>query len=323
MNNYSRLEKILHKFALSSQLMREVTFDVESSLNSSKILNDNHLFIAGLARSGTTILLNAIYESNLFASLTYEDMPFVLAPNLWSKISLKNNKFEFKERAHGDGIKFSIKSPEAFEEVFWKTFDQNETETIDIFKIYINHIISKYQKKRYLSKNNQNIRRIDLLSESFPKSRIFIPFRDPIQHSHSLLNQHKKFIQYSNKDSFISKYMKLIGHTEFGPNYIPINNNNLIFENELDINHWIEQWCLTYMHCFQNLSNKENVNFICYEKLCTSKEYWLEILKKLDIEEIYDFDFKQSHKEINAKIDMQLIDKALSIYSKMSKLNFS
>ena len=30
---------------------------------------------------------------------------------------------DFKERAHGDGIKVSTESPEAFEEVFWKTFD--------------------------------------------------------------------------------------------------------------------------------------------------------------------------------------------------------
>ena len=41
-----------------------------------------------MARSGSTILLNSIYKTDIFASLTYADMPFVLAPNLWSKISL-------------------------------------------------------------------------------------------------------------------------------------------------------------------------------------------------------------------------------------------
>ena len=88
MNNYSWLEQKLHKFALSSQFMREVTFDFESTNLPSSSVSDNHIFIAGLARAGTTILLNALYESNNFASLSYADMPFVLAHNLWSKISL-------------------------------------------------------------------------------------------------------------------------------------------------------------------------------------------------------------------------------------------
>ena len=42
------------------------------------------------------------------------------APNLWSKISFRNKDLELKERAH-NGIKVSTESPEAFEEVFWKT----------------------------------------------------------------------------------------------------------------------------------------------------------------------------------------------------------
>ena len=73
-----------------------------------------------MARSGSTILLNSIYKTDIFASLTYADMPFVLAPNLWSKISLIRSKSNLilKERAHKDGIKISTSSPEAFEEVF-------------------------------------------------------------------------------------------------------------------------------------------------------------------------------------------------------------
>ena len=120
MNNYSWLEQKLHKFALSSQFMREVTFDFESTNISSSRETGDHVFIAGLARAGTTILLNALYKSNIFASLSYADMPFVLAPNLWSKISFKkkNLKLKERERAHGDGIKVSTESPEAFEEVF-------------------------------------------------------------------------------------------------------------------------------------------------------------------------------------------------------------
>ena len=123
MNNYSWLQQKLHQLALSSQFMRDVTFVVESSLISTKEIEDNHVFVAGLARSGTTILLNAIYNSNQFSSLSYQDMPFVLAPNLWSRLSFNKQDTNLLERAHGDGIKVSTVSPEAFEEVFWNTFE--------------------------------------------------------------------------------------------------------------------------------------------------------------------------------------------------------
>ena len=87
MNNYSWLEQSLHKFALSSKLMREAQLDFELNFIRPDFEAINNVFVAGVARSGTTILLNAIYDSDEFASLSYADMPFVLAPNLWSKIS--------------------------------------------------------------------------------------------------------------------------------------------------------------------------------------------------------------------------------------------
>ena len=321
MNNYTQLEKIFHKFALSPQIIREVAFDIESSLLELNNFNDNNIFITGLARSGTTILLNAIYKSNLFASLTYADMPFILAPNLWSKISYKKGNNDYKERAHRDGIKFSLESPEAFEEVFWKTFDENDHETIDKFRIFINNINFKYNKNRYLSKNNQNIKRVSLISESFSESKILIPFREPIQHAYSLLYQHKKFIDYSKKDKFIAKYMKLIGHTEFGPNYYPMNKKYLYFLNDLDINHWIEQWNYVYSNLLELVIRHENVKLISYEKICNSKEYWLQILDYLGINDIYEFEFKESKKVISLEFNNELLKKASSVYSKLHEVS--
>ena len=322
MNNYSWLEQKLHKFALSSQFMREVTFDFENTNITSTNETENHIFITGLARSGTTILLNALYKSNVFASLSYADMPFVLAPNLWSKISFKKRDLKLKERAHGDGIKVSTESPEAFEEVFWKTFAEEEYEELeDKFRVYVGNIIYKYKKERYLSKNNQNIRRINLITSIFSNSKILIPFRNPIQHAYSLLTQHKKFIEESKNDQFISKYMKWIGHTEFGPNYIPIYNQNLNFHNDLEINHWIEQWYLTYNDAFQLSKNKQNLHFISYEKLCSSKDYWFQIQEIAKIEDPYIFEFRESKKDIPLIQDMGLQEKALALYFDLNGLN--
>ncbi len=322
MNNYSWLEQKLHQLALSSQLMREITFEFESKTISSSNATENHIFITGLARAGTTILLNALYKSNLFASLSYSDMPFVLAPNLWSKIYFKRGNLELKERAHRDGILVSTESPEAFEEVFWKTFAEEEYEELEEkFSTYVMNIIYKYKKERYLSKNNQNIKRVNLISTIFSNSKILIPFREPIQHAYSLLNQHKKFIKESKSDNFISKYMKWIGHTEFGPNYIPINNQDLNFNNYFEINHWIEQWYLTYSDAFKLLKNKQNVHFLSYEKLCLNSDYWFQIQKLVQIEKPYDFEFKESKKDISLNIDIGLKEKALALYFDLNGLN--
>ena len=319
MNNYSWLQQKLHQLALSSQFIREAAFDLESSAIRINQTDDNHVFVSGLARSGTTILLSALYESDEFASLTYKDMPFVLAPNLWSKLSLNKKDIDLVERAHGDGIKVSTESPEAFEEVFWMTFNEGDKDTKDKFKNYVQLINHKHQKKRYLSKNNQNIRRLELVSKIFSHSKILVPFRNPIQHAYSLLSQHKRFIEDSKKDKFISNYMKWIGHTEFGPNYTPIHNKNLCFEDNLNINHWLEQWHLTYKSCFDNLKNNENVYFICYEELCNASEYWLDILKILNIKDKYGFQFKESNKVISLEMDEDIARKGLSLYKELSQ----
>ena len=138
MNNYSWLQQKLHKLALSSQFMRETMFDVEKLIFLNQDFQDigNHVFVAGLARSGTTVLLNAIHQSDEFASLSYDDMPFVLAPNLWSRLSGNKNHSAPQERAHGDGVQISTDSPEAFEEVFWKTFDRDNNRHL-LFKKYV------------------------------------------------------------------------------------------------------------------------------------------------------------------------------------------
>ena len=53
--------------------------------------------------------MNTLYDTGQFASLTYRDMPFVISPNLWGKISNRNDiSMPAKERLHGDNIKVNI-----------------------------------------------------------------------------------------------------------------------------------------------------------------------------------------------------------------------
>ena len=83
------------------------------------------------------------------------------------------------------------------------------------------------------------------LEEIFTNAIILIPFRNPIQHANSLLNQHLHFIQLQKEDDFIRRYMNYLGHNEFGLNHKPWNNP-IHFNNLNNINYWLEQWNLFY-----------------------------------------------------------------------------
>ena len=115
--------------------------------------------------------------------------------------------------------------------------------------------------------------------------------------------------------------MKWIGHTEFGPNYIPIHDQNLNFHDDLEINHWIEQWYLTYSDAFLSLKDKKNIYFISYEKLCSNKDYWYKIQELANINKPYDFEFRESKKDIPYNIDTGLKEKAMSLYFDLNGLN--
>ena len=83
MQNYSGIQKFLHDLALSKKFINKSLFELEKIiyLKNKDIKNQSHIFITGLPRSGTTSLLNFIYSSDHYASLTYKNMPFILSPN--------------------------------------------------------------------------------------------------------------------------------------------------------------------------------------------------------------------------------------------------
>ena len=96
----------------------------------------------------------------------------------------KKTSIKKKERLHKDGIYFDLNSPEAFDEIFFSSFKDNELKYELIY--FINLILLNKITKRYLSKNNLNYKRIDLILSILPNSIFLIPFREPLQHSFSL-----------------------------------------------------------------------------------------------------------------------------------------
>ena len=312
MQNYSNIQKFLHDFVLSKKFINKSLFEIEKIiyLKDKDIINQSHVFITGLPRSGTTSLLNFLFSLDEYVSLTYKNMPFILSPN-FSKLFYKKNITK-KERLHGDGIEFDNNSPEAFDEVF---FNNNEEFVKNELINYIQLILLNSQSK-YLSKNNLNYKRIDLIQSTLPNSIFLIPIREPLQHANSLLNQHIHFTQLQKEDDFIRRYMNYLGHNEFGLNHKPWNNP-IHFSDLYNINYWLEQWNLFYKLIYKKFKSYENCHFVVYEELDNPK-YVEKILKKINLKKDKNIDlqfFRNSNKkELNIEYDENILDKSQLLY---------
>ena len=305
-SSYSLSARILHYLALGIPMVSKVSFDLDciGSNPTHVVKNGHHVFISGLARSGSTILTRLLYESELFRSLNYRDMPFVLMPRMWNKVINKSFKAgALKERPHSDGIMVDFESPEALEEVFWKVFARHEyisvtslyehrakEDLIARFRQYISNILASNtgsSKSRYLSKNNNNVVRLGSIQESFPQAQILIPFRDPLQQASSLLEQHGKFLKMHEGNRFSLKYMNWLGHYEFGLNHRPFDfsGSDAMEKSRFtanDINYWVAQWIRVY--AFVSQVAPSTARFVCYEQLCdTSNDYLERIFRSIAV----------------------------------------
>jgi hypothetical protein len=269
-SDYSRLDRALHSLALRFRSIRAASFDIERSragLGGDEVADLPHVFVAGLARAGTSVLVRMLHQTGAFSTQTYRDMPFVLAPQSWRKLSGGWQKSsQPKERAHRDGLQVDFDSVEAFEEVFWLTFanqryvrkDRLLPHAIDAelaaqFKDFVAIVVAAHGVQglqRYLSKNNNNVLRLAGLAKVFPKARFIVPFRDPVQHACSLLRQHQSFSKAQKDDPFILKYMSWLGHFEFGRDLRPCDFGDMPPElNSEDTKHlffWLRNWTRVY-----------------------------------------------------------------------------
>jgi len=314
MQNYSSIQKFLHDFVFSKKFINKSLFELEKIiyLKNKNTKNQSHVFVTSLPRSGTTSILNFVYSSDHYASLTYKNMPFILSPN-FSKLFYKKN-IPTKERLHADGITFDMNSPEALDEIFFN----NDEEFIKNELInYIKLILLSDNKDKYLSKNNLNFKRIDLIHSILPNSIFLIPIRQPLQHAYSLLNQHLHFSQLQQENDFIRRYMNYLGHNEFGLNHKSWNNP-INFKDLNDINYWLEQWCLFYQNILKNYQSYDNCFFIIYEEL-TNPNYVKMLLEKINLNQVENLNlnyFKNSNKkEIGIDYVKDAYENAKDIYT--------
>lgn len=291
LNDYSKLDRMLHRLAFSGTAVQFAAADCESAAFGRSYRNlpgHRPILITSLPRAGTTILLSALARLPQLGTHRYRDMPFVMAPLLWNRLSRRARKaLPERERAHGDGINISADSPEAFEEVLWHAFwpgkygdsaielwtaadrdDAAESFLRDHFRKIVAIRCSGRMDARYLSKNNANIGRIDYLAAALPDAAIVVPVRRPLEHAASLLRQHRNFLALHARDSFAKRYMADIGHFEFGALHRPIRFPGFDVPHEPgpdDICYWLAYWiaAFRYLH-----ARRAGLTFVSYEALC-------------------------------------------------------
>ncbi|GGY56918.1 sulfotransferase [Parvularcula lutaonensis] len=285
---YSLLDRWFHRLTLAGNAAPSALFDVEKTLfgkDLPDVTSGHHVFVAGLARAGTTLLMRTLYETGAFASLTYRDMPLVTAPNLWQRLSGRAQKEgEEAERAHGDGMLVDFDSPEALEEVFWRSqvrpsYIGGEAlrpvtvsgETISDFRVYVALILRRYGRQRYLAKNNNAILRLPVIAAAFPEATILVPFRDPVAQARSLLTQHRRFLETHAADRFSRDYMGWLAHHEFGSDHRPFVFSATAPPPPTDeaesLDYWLARWNEAYRFLLSQAEGLPGrVRFFSYER---------------------------------------------------------
>ncbi len=335
--NYGFGSRLLHHISLGSSVVTEMSFDVEQAIykpDPSSRIGQRHVFIAGFARAGTTFIMRRFYSTGCFGSLTYHDMPFALMPNLWNKMSaLFPERSKKKERVHGDGILVDFDSPEALEEVFWRTFSKKsyihtdkltpmtaDDKVIEKFRCYVTSIIARYEHEkplRYLSKNNNNILRLHSILKAFPKALVLIPFRDPLQQADSLLRLHQRFSEEQGSNKFMLKYMGWLAHHECGLDHRPFDLGYPRSDRGhlLTLNYWLQQWHNVYQ--WLEINTPPAAHFVCYETLCENTgDVWAKLAHIAEIPvKTYDADaILLKKRDVAGPYDEKLLHKAYEVY---------
>lgn len=306
-NSYGRLERWLHWVALDSASVRHLSFDLERQFALPRRRDCSAgpgysaagpVYVCGLARSGTTMLLHLLDEIDDFRSQTYRDMPFVLAPNLWRLFTQYLPRPSVPaERAHGDGIHVHFDSPEGFEEVFWRTYSPRTSESrcfdveeptqevLDAFADYrtivANPRVQTGPVRRYLSKNNNNLLRLKSIT-SDPAATVLLVYRNPIATARSLHRQHQRFCAAQAEDRFARSYMGWLAHHEFGLDHLPFCFAAPYMDASLvpeDVNYWLDYWNAVYCHVLAR--GELRFNLVSHDALCADPSKTLTALFEL------------------------------------------
>jgi hypothetical protein len=265
------------------------------------------IYVTGLARAGSTLLLEVLAEHPATATHQYQDYPPVYTPYWWNWFLgfMPQDQAEPVERAHQDRIQITPKSPEAMEEVLWMTFfptihDPATSNVLDhrteqpafeaFYRDHIRKLLLVRGGRRYLAKANYNVTRLEYLLKLFPDARFVVPIRDPVHHIASLQKQHRLFCRGETQNPRAMEHMRRVGHFEFGLDRRPINVGDTeqaaaiacLWGQGEEVRGLARQWHAIYGHLADRLevdaALRDAVLMVPYEDLCQRPRETLEAM---------------------------------------------
>ncbi len=259
---------------------------------------DRPIYSTGLARSGTTILLEVVSRHPATVTHQYRDYPFLYTPYAWNWLLryLETHPGRPVERAHGDRIMVTPASPEAMEEVLWMHFfpDGHRPETTNalgretvnpafetFYRDHIAKLLLARSGTRYLAKGNYNLTRLPYIAKIFPDAKFIIPVRDPESQIASLVKQQTLFHRGVATEPRARDHLRRVGHFEFGPDRRPINTGDgerardviELWQRGDEVRGWARYWAEIYDHVADLLAADPDLRsaalVVRYEDLCS------------------------------------------------------
>lgn len=266
-----------------------------------KVAVENPVYICGLARSGTTVLLELLAAVDGVVTHRYRDFPPIYTPFLWNRLldCLPKKKADPVERTHRDGIMITPDSPEAFEEVLWMKFfpwvhDPALSNVLDehcrnpafekFYRDHIRKLMLARGGRRYVSKGNYNVTRLHYLLKMMPDARLVLAVRHPTDHIASLMAQHALFCDGERTNARAVAHLRRVGHFEFGLDRRPINTGDEeatravieMWQAGDEIRAWARYWSQIYRYLSEQLAAHEALRkaaiVVRFEDLCREPE---------------------------------------------------
>jgi hypothetical protein len=260
------------------------------------------IYVAGLARSGTSILIEILASHPQVATHQYRDFPFLFIPYWWRQTLDRSAPppAEAKERAHGDRLMVTPQSPEAMEEVLWMAFfrrihdphscsalagDASNPRFEQFYRDHIRKLLLISKRSRYAAKGNYNLTRLEYLLRLFPDARFVLPVRRPREHIASLMKQHRLFSCAAAKHRRSVAHLDRVGHFEFGVHRRCINpeaNSDVVqsieslWQKGHEVRGWARYWASLYRWIVARLNANEPLRratlLYRYEDMCDGPE---------------------------------------------------
>ncbi len=254
-------------------------------------------YVTGLARAGTTVVLEMLGQHPQVATHRYTHMVMPYLPH-WLKVFADKTPIMTSpvERLHKDGLMVTRDSPEAVEEQIWQRYfrdalDESTSAILDgkttnkaferMYPETIRKLLYNQGATRYAAKNNYNVSRMEYILKLFPDAKFVIMVRNPFDHIASLAKQDAVLSQLETADPRLLDWTKIIGHREFGSAKVCINMGNRELVREIRrlwtteegyVRGWAKYWASIYSHVLHRLNSSKSLSdaalVVRYEELC-------------------------------------------------------